>query len=569
MKRLFDSLLAGLSAMMLQMRFIVILFLSVLTAFAQTAQEQRIINRHMSYDQAVRDTRTFINLLEDTHPDPYTAYGGRIEFRRKAQAILTGLPKEGLTVGDLAMRLNELILPLPGHTSLYLVRRILSENDPWLPIQFSMTADAPVLTATDLKEFEGLIGYRLAGVNGHTMEKIIQTMHHRDMRMENRMGDMRIASGVGTSRKFLLGYFPGDDPDQVIFQLQAPSGAIVERSVSWKERRWFQPDKCLFPQPPRWPSLPASDDPYFTKIFDQPKAAYLRVADIMGREAYEVAWRSKNDNVRDMLKRYYEQRHKTAPEDIAAALQGVPSFFDAATRLLTEMKQRQIPTLIIDLRGNGGGWTPSVYPVLALLYGDAFYRKDFPGQYITRQSALFLQKNNSTVDEWRLKNGNPLFEPGDYDFESANDFDPGPPEGRLAKALADYKQAGYSFAAALEALNGQPLYQPRNIVVLTDQGTYSAAFHFLYYLHHMGAKSVGVPPMQPPNAFMEVTEFTLPESKLDGSIANALQLFMPEDPKADTFPVTHPLTWEVFRRYGLDSETALRYALDLVAAGKL
>jgi hypothetical protein len=568
MNRLLVSLLAGLSVMTLQMRFIIILFLSVLTAFAQTGQERQIINRHMSYDQAVRDTRTFINLLEDTHPDPYTAFGGRIEFCRKAQAILTGLPKEGLTVGDLAVRLNELILPLPGHTSLYLAGRIFSDNDPPLPIQISVTADALVLTATDLKEFEGLIGYRLAGVNGHTVEKIIQAMH-RDIRMENRMGDMRMAVWVGRDRKFLLGYFPGDDPDQVTFQLQAPSGAIVERSVSWKECRWFQPDKCLFPQPPRWPSLPASDDPYFTQTFDQPKAAYLRVADIMGREAYEVAWRSKVDDAREMLDRYYKQRHKTAPEDIAAALQGIPSFFDAATRLLTEMKQRQIPTLIIDLRGNGGGYTPSVYPVLALLYGDAFYRKDFPGQYITRQSALFLQKNNSTVDEWRLKNGNPLFEPGDYDFESATDFDPGPPAGRLAKALAEYKQAGYSFAAALEALNGQPLYQPKNIVVLTDQGTYSAAFHLLYYLHHMGAKSVGVPPMQPPNAFMEETHFTLPESKLDGSIANSLQLYMPKDPKADTFPVTHPLTYEVFQRYGLDSEAALRYALDLVADGKL
>ncbi len=173
------------------------------------------------------------------------------------------------------------------------------------------------------------------------------------------------------------------------------------------------------------------------------------------------------------------------------------------------------------------------------------------------------------MDEWRLKTENPLFESGDYNFETANDFDSGPSAGRLAKAIAEYKQAGYSFAGALEALNGQPLYQPKNIVVLTDPGTYSAAFHFLYYLHHMGAKSVGVPPRQSPNAFMEVTEFTLPESKLRGSIANTLQLLMPEDPKADTFPVTHPLTYQVFLRYGLDSETALRYALDLAADGKL
>jgi len=53
------------------MRLIVVICLSTLTALAQSPGAQRI-----NHDQAVRDTRTFINLLEDTHPDPYTAYGG-------------------------------------------------------------------------------------------------------------------------------------------------------------------------------------------------------------------------------------------------------------------------------------------------------------------------------------------------------------------------------------------------------------------------------------------------------------------------------------------------------------
>jgi hypothetical protein len=541
------------------MRFIAVIFLTTLTALAQSPLAQ-----HISHDQAVRDTRTFINLLEDTHPDPYTAFGGRIEFRRKAQAILAGLPQDGIVVADLAARLRELIVPLAGHTGLN--DGGWRDPDWWLPIQFTVATDGIVLATSDLEELGGLNGYRLTGANGHPVEKIAQEMRVH-VRYENRSGALNGITNVVRSRKFMLDLFAGDDPDQITFQLQGPTGAIVDRRVPWAERRKFDADKCLRGQP-HWSRLPASDDPFFTTIFDQPGAAYLRVANIMGREAYEIAWRSNTGDVREMLKDYYQRRNAAAPEDIAAAIHGVPSFFETAIGLLTEMKRRQIPTLIIDLRGNNGGWTASVIPVLAALYGDAFYSEDFPGQYITRESALFLQKYNSTVSEWRLKSGNPLFEPGDYSFETTM-IASGPPASRREKTIAEYKQRGYSFAAALESLNGQPLYRPKNVVVLTDPGTYSAAFHFLYYLHHMGAKSVGVPPSQSPNAFMETTDFTLPESKLRGFIANSLQLYMPEEPKADTFPVDHPLTCEVLQRYGFDRETAVRYALDLIAAGKL
>jgi hypothetical protein len=68
---------------------------------------------------------------------------------------------------------------------------------------------------------------------------------------------------------------------------------------------------------------------------------------------------------------------------------------------------------------------------------------------------------------------------------------------------------------------------------------------------------------------MELTDFMLPESKLRGAIANSLQLYMPENRKADTFPVDHPLTYEVFRRYGFDQDTAVRYALDLASSAGL
>lgn len=79
---------------------------------------------------------------------------------------------------------------------------------------------------------------------------------------------------------------------------------------------------------------------------------------------------------------------------------------------------------------------------------------------------------------------------------------------------------------------------------------------------------VGVPSRQSPNAFMEVTPFTLPESGLQGSISNAVQYMLPEAPAAMVLRPDHPITAEQFRNRGGDLETPPRFALELIAAGR-
>jgi hypothetical protein len=85
-------------------------------------------------------------------------------------------------------------------------------------------------------------------------------------------------------------------------------------------------------------------------------------------------------------------------------------------------------------------------------------------------------------------------------------------------------------------------------------------------LKEMGAELVGVPSAQAPNAFMEVTPFTLAHSKLRGSIASSAQIFLPDAPSATVFPVDFPLTWEIAKKYDFDDDASVRYALDLSRA---
>ena len=115
------------------------------------------------------------------------------------------------------------------------------------------------------------------------------------------------------------------------------------------------------------------------------------------------------------------------------------------------------------------------------------------------------------------------------------------------------------------AQKGKPVYTPEHIYVLTDPGTFSAAFHYAFFLSKMGATVVGVPCMQAPNTYMEVTQFELPRTKLNGSFSNALQLFLPiDDPRAkDFYPDLMP-TYEDFKRYNFDDNAIPMYLMDYI-----
>jgi hypothetical protein len=65
---------------------------------------------------------------------------------------------------------------------------------------------------------------------------------------------------------------------------------------------------------------------------------------------------------------------------------------------------------------------------------------------------------------------------------------------------------------------------------------------------------------------MEGTEYVLPESGIRGLISNGTQMCLPRDPKATVFHPDFEVSYSVLAKYGGDTDTALRYALDLLKA---
>lgn len=541
----------------------------------------------LTHEQALHDARQLLRLLEDTHPDPYLPMYGKVAFKRHAQNMLQSIPEDGISVKDFANRLQSFLARLhDGHSFVRLGKTgSWPKPTPTLPVQFGVFDTGLYVQAFDAEAMRGTYGYKLVTVEGHSIHDLIGELgKHTAVENEfHALGKLKQAL-VSKNQLGLLLQTGGEN--QVKLELESPGKSRVTVKVAHREGldnngvafrdihrfdAWQQPPKKWTPQAASTTetfrtNLASHENQFWFHVFKDESLAYFRVPNIMGREAFEIVMQYQWGDANKMLKRYYERLGIEMPTSFEQALLGVPSFFDMSVKLLQKMKEHEVQDLIIDLRGNGGGVTPMVFPFLYQLFGDAYFAKQWPAQYITVISPLYLEKYNTTLEQWKKTNKQPGFEVGDYFFEQE------PKEVASVKRdrqIAEYKEKGMSFAGRLAALDGQPIYTPKRLAVVCDEKTYSAAFHFAYFLSHMGAKVVGIPPGQAPNAFMEVTPFVLDASGIEGSISNSAQIFLPNAAEGRVFQPDFKTTYEVFEQYDFDPFSLVFHAIDLLRQGSI
>jgi hypothetical protein len=517
---------------------------------------------HLTREQAIKDARTFFSLLESAHPDPYTNFGGKIEFKRRAQKLIADLPPDGLSVPELTDRLSAFLAPLKdGHTRVRGPRSRWQDPAPRLAVQFDVASDALVIAASDVPALEGLLGDKLVEVNGHSITELLSRMS-AEVSTENEYGTYYGLTIALRSFKLLHNLIPDlDQAKGVRYTLEDSGNKRVERTVPWDGEHPEDPQKWSS-KPVQWNGIPHPDQPYYYSFLQEGKTAYIRVANMTPRETYEIMKGYHVGDLQQTLTDYYKAHKKEMPADFDAALQGIPSLTEPATQMLLEMKQRASANLIIDLRGNGGGSTPVIVPFFYEIYGDSYFGRNNDAEFVQVKSQLYMDKYHSSVEEERKKD--PDFALGDYEFTDGNE--PGTVEEKRNKKFAEWDEHGLNWSKPLRTLEGKPLYRPKKVIVLCDPGTFSAAFQAMFILHQLGATVVGVPSAQSPNAFMEGTEYVLPESGIRGLISNGTQMFLPRDPKATVFHPDFEVSYSVLAKYGGDTDTALRYTLDLLKA---
>lgn len=508
-------------------------------------------------DSLVMDFRRYITLLEATHPDPYSGFGGKVFFHRAAREMerrLNGM--KALTPEGLADSIMAFKSPLHDeHTFIYSSSGKSTASERSAFISWSVLPDKLIISGIDEK-YKMCLGASLDSINGVALDKILKKVEllRGD---ENLYGQYLSLCILAYNEKFIKSLSSTPKyKDSVCYALTLPDGSRRAVMLPFLENKEYSTMKEA--SIPAWKNYPTGYLAY--KFTDKERSTMLiHIPRIMARENYAWCLHQGWDNAYENIQSFFKNILKRElPPDTVKALAMIPSFSETFASCLQQMKKYDSQNLIIDLRGNGGGWTPITFPVLLMMYGDDFFR--IKGmEYVTRISPLFLAKHKKTLEQWNEGNRT-HYQIGDYIFE--NQDDSLSIEQKRKNFIRDCMSDTRSL---LQHLQGRSLYRPKHVYVITDPETFSAAFHFAYYLRGLGATVVGVPSCQSPNTFMEMTPFTLPYSRLKGSISNSMQICFPaNDSRSHIFWPDKMPSYDDYRHYHFDKHSEVLWLLDRI-----
>lgn len=511
-------------------------------------------NEENNKDSLIADFDYLIQLLEETHPDPYTNYGGKVFFHKDIYTLKEELIEQNLTTEEFAIKLNTFLSKLKdGHTYIHTPTKEQQYSN-YLPIRVRTLPNDLILSCISQKHQE-LLGSKILNINGSPLDSVLEKVKTL-VTCENKY-DAYCSLGDICSINFLKTIFP-EITDSLRLLIETPAGDKQIFSLSLSDKEAIS---CL----PNWDKSPKNYIGY-NFIDDNKQIMLFKVRSITARENFEYTLQNNWENAYNDLQDFYKYNlRKEMPTDTLQALANVPSFSETFLGMLKEMKKQHSKALIIDLRENGGGWTPITLPTLYMLYGDKYFQKDMDIHFYRKISKLYLQKINTSLDDLNHSYES-NYQLGDYTFEEENDNYDIITDSIRQLFINNFMS---NIKSELIKQKGQPIYTPQQIYVVTDPYTFSAAFHYAFYLWKMGATLVGVPSSQAPNTFMEVTPFELPYTGLKGSISNTAQYFLPaNDKRANVFLPDIMFNYKDYKKYQFNFDAEIMLLRDKILEQK-
>lgn len=513
-------------------------------------------------DSLIADFARLTRFLEETHPDPYTGFGGRYFFRKEALRIENILRNQDTDLSGFSTLITSFLANIgDGHTSLFTPNNQANQTKGFAAINARVIPDGLIVSGV-IKENEQLLGSRILGIEGVPIAEVLKKFTSLSA-CENEYGAyLKLANSINGGQTLSM-LFP-ELGNTVTYTFQTVSGDRLNVEFPFiSGDEWMKVAMEKMKYVPQTPVTSGSGYMFYGYADDKKDIMRFRLLSIMARENFRFCIENGWDGSTEMMKSFYAYTlGKEMPADIETALQGIPSFSETFFSMLQEMKTNNSQTLIIDLRGNGGGWTPITLPSLYMLFGDDYLTTKMDVEFSRMVSPLLLKKQNMTLEKFNSSSGY-NYKLGDFTIpENDNGAEKTDivniRKGFVVNAMSEMKKE-------LEKQNGKPVYKPAKVYVVTDAATFSAAFHYAFYLWKMGATIVGVPCHQSPNTFMEGTPFQLPYTRLEGTISNSMQIFLPgTDARAKVFWPDMMPDYEDYCKYNFDSNMEVLWLLDKV-----
>lgn len=490
-----------------------------------------------------------VEKLIETHPDPYSGFGGPIEFfRKKMQA--SELITDSMTNEEFVILLNQFLANLnDGHTSIFFPE---NENEikKNFPLTFNISADK-IFVQNSTDEYSKLKGSQILEINEVPIKQLLNKTKLFEP-SENISGEyynlIKIIYNSQLSQKFF-------STDQLKFTFYSDKGKIFSIEVPYREQVKFIPEKS---------KIDFKNDNgllYWSMIGKNKNIGYLAWNSILSREVVENAFKNSPDEAKRDLNWAFSYLKEKQTGNVENDINKIPSLYEQFYQLGNAMKKNKSRYLILDLRKNNGGMTPIVEPLLYILFGNNYLNFDFKAEMIRKISPLYLQKTGfaNIADFNKAYNCN--FKTGDYIFYNFGNLDASITlEQRKKNVENGYNGFGAEYIQKTEHLTNVQIF------VLTSPQTFSAAYHFSYFLKKLGrTKLIGVAPRQAGNAFMETTNITLPNTNITGSISNSKQiLFKNNSELGRLLKPDYEMNWEDFKNHEFDKNSEILKALEVI-----
>jgi hypothetical protein len=461
-------------------------------------------------DSLLSDYDYYFQQMELIHPDPYSAFGGKEGFKKAVGELRNNLAaRDSISLNDMQVEITKLLSALhDGHTNVGYPEAPHIEENAWTPLNLKVIQDGIIVNGY-MPEYEFLKGARLQEIESEPLNSVLQRFDKITI-TENHYGLMGKACNALCHNNSIRELFPNFNTHTLSMKFTLTNGNDTIVNLPF------------YPNGPKWKTFisPATDKRFPRNNFE------YRFID------------NKKTTMVMCIKEIYSA-------DVPDSKDSTIIVAQAFAQMLKEMKKKKSRRLIIDLRGNSGGWTPIMYAALYELYGNHFLKTNLGFHFTTKISEPLLKRDGITLEQFNNINGTSL-KMGEYFEEPSN--------------ISNIKDFMCADKSILEAQHGKPIYTPKEIYVVTDERTFSAAFHFAYMMHKMGATIVGVTSGQAPNTFMELTPFKLPYSGLECSVSNSLQICFPKNhPMTKEFTPDIQLSYDNYRQFNFSADAELLF----------
>ncbi len=538
---------------------------SVLLLLATTAGDA--IESRIGRGKLIEDARFIASVLEEVHPDPYLAGGGRIAFYRRLHEVIRGIPAEGMTKAEFYFHIRPLVTAVgDAHTWLNSPEMTYWPMPGGVPLYFWVVERSLYVRGVFRDEDTGLIGCRLDAIEGVPYGEIVD----RAARVISHDNEYQVLRNLAAYGQIFQGVFlkrllpEWSSERSITVTLEHPDG-------SKRDHAFDVPTPVSYP--PRCgeteiePPSTEKCDFVYEFLGDDRRTALLVISGMMQyREALEM-WRSYGGtNVGEQAKEAYKRFHgNDPPDDIDLAIGGVPSVTEVFRDLVREMKEAGTENLIIDIRRNGGGNSYMAPILVYFLYGrEGLAETIEAGSEITKYSQAYLDRLTEVdLDALNADRDVPIAV-GGYDFASDREIYGQPSAAERFESFEEMVARMPTFEKEYRAATHAGWYRPRKVLVVAGHDTFSSGFTLLRYLYTAGAEFVGTPSAQAANCFGDILSFEMPHSGLTFTVSRKAFVLFPDDPeKGQALMPQHPLTYEKLKEYRFDRNAALLYALEI------